>query len=106
MSAHITSVGQSFTLISPKSTLSLMKKNFALICFIFFELENRPLTYKSWALTLSWWSSTNSTSYPWWIKYSNHNISGMYASSAFGHVRVNCDKLCLRRTPLVKLDLY
>jgi hypothetical protein len=51
--AHISSAGQSNTLISPSSTLSLMKKNFALMCFVFFPLDIFPLLMSRCVLMLS-----------------------------------------------------
>jgi hypothetical protein len=42
MLAHISSAGQYFTLVSPPSILSLIKKNFALMCFVLFPLKNQP----------------------------------------------------------------
>ena len=39
-SAHITTTGKSTILTSLMSTLSLIKKNFFLMCLVFFELEN------------------------------------------------------------------
>ena len=56
-SAHITPTGQSTILTSSLSTLSLIIKNFALICLVFLGLENFQLVSNICALKLSWCTS-------------------------------------------------
>ncbi len=93
MSAHIPSAGQSITFISPSSTLSFIKKNFTLMCFVFLPLDICPFFVSSRVLILSWYSPLHYTSYPCsCMKCSNHNISGINMSAMSSSVSM---ELCM-----------
>jgi hypothetical protein len=53
MSAYITSIGQLITFISPLLTFSLMKKNFAFMCFVLFPLDMELFLMRNCELILS-----------------------------------------------------
>ncbi len=67
--------------------LDVMKKKFALVCFIFLLLDILPFLIRSWVLMLSWYSPMHFTWYPCvQIKWSDHNILGMNMTDVISSV--------------------
>ena len=81
ISIHINSVGQCSSSASPSSILSFVRKNFAFVCFVCFELDRGPLINSRMLDWLSWCRILCSTVYPCAsIKYFVHNACGRISS--------------------------